>query len=50
MNLETKIKKIENTKNTKYEMSIKTYKESISGIFEKEELRLLIQTIDNEID
>jgi hypothetical protein len=49
MNLDIKIKKVENTKNTKYDMSIKTYKESISGTFEKEDLRFLIQTIDNEI-
>ncbi|MBC8304205.1 MAG: hypothetical protein H8E55_51665 [Pelagibacterales bacterium] len=49
MNLEISIKKLDNTKDTKYDMSIKTYKESISGTFEKEDLRLLIQTIDNEI-
>jgi len=36
-------------KDTKYEVSIKTYKETISGVFEKFELRYLIQEIDNAI-
>ena len=49
MNIEAKIKRLDNTKDTKYELSLKTYKESISGTFDKEDLRLLIQTLDNEI-
>ena len=49
MNIEAKIKRLDNTKDTKYEVSIKTYKETISGVFEKFELRYLIQEIDNAI-
>jgi len=49
MNIEAKVKRLDNTKDTKYELTLKTYKESISGIFDKEDLRFLIQTIDNEI-
>ncbi len=49
MNIEVKIKRIEGTKNLRYDLTLKTYKESITGIFEKEDLRLLIQQIDNEI-
>jgi hypothetical protein len=49
MNIEAKVTKLDNTKDTKYEVSIKTYKESITGVFEKPELRYLIQQIDNAI-
>ena len=49
MNIEAKIKRLDNSKDTKYEVSIKTYKETISGVFEKFELRYLIQEIDNAI-
>ena len=49
MNIEAKVKRLDNTKDTKYELTLKTYKESISGTFDKEDLRFLIQTIDNEI-
>ena len=49
MNIEAKVKRIDNTKDTKYEVSIKTYKENITGVFEKPELRYLIQQIDNAI-
>ena len=49
MNIEAKVKRLDNTKDTKYEVSIRTYKETISGVFEKFELRYLIQEIDNAI-
>tara|TARA_R100000656_G_scaffold45176_2_gene36929 strand:- start:2527 stop:2679 length:153 start_codon:yes stop_codon:yes gene_type:complete len=49
MNIEAKVKRLDNTKDSKYEVSIRTYKETISGIFEKFELRYLIQEIDNAI-
>lgn len=49
MNIEAKVKRLDNTKDTKYEVSIKTYKEQISGTFDKEDLRYLIQEIDNAI-
>ena len=50
MNIEVTIKKVANTKNNKYDLTLKTYKETISGIFEKGDLRYLIQAIDNEIE
>jgi len=49
MNIEAKVTKLDNTKDTKYEVSIRTYKETITGVFEKPELRYLIQQIDNAI-
>lgn len=49
MNIEVKIKRIEGTKNLRYDLTLKTYKESITGTFDKEDLRHLIQQIDNEI-
>ena len=61
MNIEAKVTKLDHTKDTKYEVSIKTYKETkyevsiktykqnITGVFEKPELRYLIQQIDNAI-
>jgi len=49
MNIEVKIKHLDNTRDTKYEVYIKTYKDTISGIFERYELRYLIQEIDNAI-
>ncbi len=48
MNISIKIKNLDN-KNEKYDVSLKTYKESITGIFNKEDLRYLIEKIDNEI-
>jgi len=49
MNIDVKITRISGTKNQKYDLNMSTYKESISGIFDKEDLRYLIQEIDNEI-
>ena len=49
MNIDVKIDKLDNTKDTRYELSLKTYKESISGMFEKEDIRYLIQRLDNAI-
>jgi hypothetical protein len=49
MNIEAKVKRLDNTKDSKYEVSIRTYKDNISGVFEKFELRYLIQEIDNAI-
>jgi hypothetical protein len=49
MNIDVKIEKLDNTKDTRYELSLKTYKESISGVFEKEDIRYLIQRLDNAI-
>jgi len=48
MNISIKIKNLDN-KNEKYDVSLKTYKESITGIFNKEDLRYLIEKIDNAI-
>lgn len=50
MNIEIIIERVANTKNNRYDLTLKTYKEQISGIFEKEDLRYLIQQIDNEIE
>lgn len=41
--------KIEEVKKDHYKLSIKTYKSQIEGIFERSELRHIIQTIDNVI-
>lgn len=49
MNIEVKVKRIEGSKNLRYDLTLKTYKESITGTFDKEDLRHLIQQIDNEI-
>jgi len=48
MNISIKIKNLDN-KNEKYDVSLKTYKESITEIFNKEDLRYLIEKIDNAI-
>ena len=48
MNIEVKIRRNEN-QSEYYELKLSTYKESIEGKFSKEDLRYLIQQIDNEI-
>jgi hypothetical protein len=48
MNIAVKIKRNEN-QSEYYELKLSTYKESIEGKFTKEDLRYLIQQIDNEI-
>ncbi len=48
MDIKIKIQPVENRKDY-YDLELKTYKESLSGRFEKSELRSLIQAIDNEI-
>jgi|TARA_R110000824_G_scaffold5577_1_gene25730 hypothetical protein len=48
MNISVKIKRYENQTEF-YELKLSTYKESIDGKFSKEDLRYLIQQIDNEI-
>jgi len=48
MNILVKIKNLDD-KNERYDLSLKTYKESITGVFNKEDLRYLIQEIDNAI-
>jgi len=48
MKITTKVNQLEN-KEDYYELSIKSYKEEIKGTFSREELRHLIETIDNAI-
>ena len=48
MNIAVKIKRHEN-QTEYYALKLSTYKESIEGKFSKEDLRYLIQQIDNEI-
>lgn len=48
MNIEVKIKRLED-QSEYYQLKLSTYKESIEGKFDKEDLRYLIQQIDNEI-
>jgi len=48
MNIEVKIKRYEN-QSEYYDLKLSTYKETIEGKFCKEDLRYLIQQIDNEI-
>jgi|TARA_R110000787_G_scaffold139985_1_gene253614 hypothetical protein len=48
MNISVKIRRYENQTEF-YDLKISTYKESIEGKFSKEDLRYLIQQIDNEI-
>ncbi len=48
MNIEVKIKRYED-QSEHYQLRLSTYKESIEGKFTKEDLRYLIQQIDNEI-
>ena len=48
MKITTKVNQLEN-KDDYYELSIKSYKEEIKGTFSREELRHLIETIDNAI-
>ncbi len=48
MNISVKIKNLDE-KNERYDLSLKTYKESITGTFNKEDLRYLIEKIDNAI-
>jgi len=48
MNIDVKIKRLEE-QSEYYNLKLSTYKESIEGKFSKEDLRYLIQQIDNEI-
>ena len=48
MNIEVKIKRYKN-QSEYYDLKLSTYKETIEGKFCKEDLRYLIQQIDNEI-
>ena len=48
MNIEVNIKRYDD-QNEYYNLKLSTYKESIEGKFTKEDLRYLIQQIDNEI-
>ena len=48
MNIEVKIKRQEG-QSEYYQLKLNTYKDSIEGRFSKEDLRYLIQQIDNEI-
>jgi len=48
MNIAVKIRRHEN-QTEYYDLKLSTYKESIEGKFSKEDLRYLIQQIDNEI-
>lgn len=48
MKITTKVKQLEN-KEDYYNLSIKSYKDEINGTFSREELRHLIETIDNAI-
>jgi hypothetical protein len=48
MNISVKINRYDN-QSEYYDLKLSTYKESIEGKFTKEDLRYLIQQIDNEI-
>tara|TARA_R110002050_G_scaffold112241_1_gene226387 strand:+ start:537 stop:686 length:150 start_codon:yes stop_codon:yes gene_type:complete len=48
MNIDVKIKRLED-QSEYYQLKLNTYKETIEGKFSKEDLRYLIQQIDNEI-
>jgi len=48
MNIDVRIKRLED-QSEYYQLRLSTYKESIEGKFSKEDLRYLIQQIDNEI-
>lgn len=48
MNIKVKIKRYDN-QSEYYDLKLSTYKESIEGKFTKEDLRYLIEQIDNEI-
>ena len=48
MNISVKIRRYENQTEF-YDLKLSTYKETIEGRFSKEDLRYLIQQIDNEI-
>lgn len=48
MNIDVKIKRLED-QSEYYQLKLSTYKEAIEGKFSKEDLRYLIQQIDNEI-
>tara|TARA_B100000768_G_C11204858_1_gene343388 strand:- start:376 stop:525 length:150 start_codon:yes stop_codon:yes gene_type:complete len=48
MNISVKISRYENQTEF-YDLKLSTYKDTIEGKFSKEDLRYLIQQIDNEI-
>jgi len=48
MNINVRIKRLED-QSEYYQLKLSTYKETIEGKFSKEDLRYLIQQIDNEI-
>ena len=48
MNIDVRIKRFED-QSEYYQLKLSTYKETIEGKFSKEDLRYLIQLIDNEI-
>lgn len=49
MKIDISIKKIEGTKGDKYDLYMKSYNGKIEGRVDKEDLRYLIEKIDNEI-
>lgn len=49
MKIEAKVTEI-GTKEDHYDVVIKTYKEKIVGVFERSEIRALIEVLDNSIN
>lgn len=49
MKIDVNVKKVEGSKGDRYDLSIKTYNGKIEGRVDKEDLRYLIQRVDNEI-
>lgn len=47
MNIKSTVKKLQNSES--YELNLKTYKEKVKATVSKEELRSLIQKLDNAI-
>ena len=48
MNFKAKVTQVENNED-KYDVVIKTYKEQISGRWDREDIRHLIEVLDNSI-
>lgn len=49
MKIDVNVKKVKGSKGDRYDLSMKTYNGKIEGRVDKEDLRHLIQRLDNEI-
>ena len=49
MKIDVNIKNVKGSRGDKYDLTLSTYRDKIEGRFDKEDLRYLIERLDNEI-